>query len=93
MNGILHIDKSSLDIPNLLKKIGEIPVWQKSYFLIFGHPFNETHRIHKKNLSVCILAMRSSDLNQIKKVMSVSKSACSQLFKTVLIFDLWPSRS
>ena len=37
MNDILHINKSPLGIPSV-KKIGEIPVWQKSHFLISGWP-------------------------------------------------------
>ena len=37
MNDILHINKSPLGIPSV-KKIGEIPAWQKSHFLISGWP-------------------------------------------------------
>ena len=44
-----------------------------------------------KNFTVCILAITTWNLHQIVKVRSVSKSACSQLFKTVLTFYFWPS--
>ena len=47
----------------------------------------------QKKSSVCILAITSSNLNKIQKVTTVLKSAFSQLFKTVLTFDFWPSRS
>ena len=35
---MLHIKKSPKDIPSVKKKIGEIPVWPKSNFLISGWP-------------------------------------------------------
>ena len=47
----------------------------------------------QKKSSVCILAITSSNLSKIQKVTTVLKSAFSQLFKTVLTFDFWPSRS
>ena len=47
----------------------------------------------QKNSSVCILAITSSNLNQIQKVRSVLNSAWLQLFKTVLTFDIMPSKS
>ena len=46
----------------------------------------------QKNFKVCILAITPSNFHQIQKEMSVSKFACSQLFKTVLAFVFWPSR-
>ena len=47
----------------------------------------------QKKYTVCILAITSSNLDQIQKVRWVLKSARSQLFKTVLTFEIWPSRS
>ena len=47
----------------------------------------------QKNLTVCFLAISQLLLGQIQKVRSVLKSACSDNFKTVLTFDIWPSRS
>ena len=46
-----------------------------------------------KNLTVCFLAISQFLLGQIQKVRSVLKSACSEDFKTVPTFDIWPSRS
>ena len=45
------------------------------------------------NFFFLFLAISSSNLHEIQKVRSVLKSACSQLFKTVLTFEFWPSRS
>ena len=48
---------------------------------------------NRKFLFLLFLAISSSNLHQIQKVRSVLKSARCQLFKTVLTFDFWPSRS
>ena len=45
------------------------------------------YTVSTKKFQVCILAITTSNLHQIQKVRLVSKSACSQLFKTVLTFD------
>ena len=47
----------------------------------------------QKNSEVCFLAISQLLLGQIQKVRSVLKSACSDIFKTVLTFDIWPCRS
>ena len=47
----------------------------------------------QKKLPVCFLAISQLLLGQIPKVRSVLKSARSEEFKTVLTFDIWPSRS
>ena len=47
----------------------------------------------QKNLEVRFLAISQLLIGQIPKVWSVLKSACSEDFKTLLTFDIWPSRS
>ena len=46
----------------------------------------------QKNSEVCFLAISQLLLDQIQKVRSVLKSAGSGNFKTVLTFDILPSR-
>ena len=47
----------------------------------------------QKKLSVCFLAISQLKLGQIQKVRSVLKTTGSENFKTVLTFEIWPSRS
>ena len=47
----------------------------------------------QKKYQVCFLSISPSNLNQIQKGRSVSKSACPEDLKTVLDFQFWPSRS
>ena len=47
----------------------------------------------QKKFPVCNLAITTSNFHQIQKVRSVLKTTGSENFKTVLTFDIWPSRS
>ena len=47
----------------------------------------------QKNFTVCFLAISQLLLGQIQKVRSVLKTTGSKNFKTVLTFEIWPSRS
>ena len=47
----------------------------------------------QKNLTVCFLAIFQLLLGQFQKVRSPLKSAGSEDIKTVLNFDIWPTRS
>ena len=60
---------------------------------IIGLKTQQSTPCPQKKYTVCILAITSSNLDQIQKVRWVLKSARSQLFKTVLTFEIWPSRS
>ena len=53
----------------------------------------DKYTLSTKKSSVCFLAMSQLKFVQIQKVRSVLKSACSEDFKTVLTFEIWPSRS
>ena len=50
---------------------------------------NEIHSVPpQKKLQACIMTITTLYIHQIHKVRSVSKSVCSQLYKTNLIFFL-----
>ena len=47
----------------------------------------------QKKFEVCFLAISQLLLGQIQKVRSVLETTGSENFKTVLTFEIWPSRS
>ena len=47
----------------------------------------------QKKFKVCFLAISQLKLGKIQKVRSVLKTTGSENFKTVLTFEIWPSRS
>ena len=54
---------------------------------------SQTKLCPQKNSTIYFLAISQLLLGQIQKVRSVLKTTGYENFKTVLTFDVWPSRS